>query len=393
MRPAICFAALLAVTACAHDLEFADWMIPVPEGARIIEYEHVPLDERSDDAVRLVEDLVIGNDLNNLDTFLYEPYGVVAASNGNIFVGDPGVMHIKMFSSEGKYLKTLGQEGQGPGEFARLSGITIAGDVLLVNDTGNRRFSQWTLDGEFIANHAPTSRVTALSMQGLADGSFLSHVSIDRDADGGSWALVQRTREGEEISSLLEVALPPPPRFDLADIRGALQDSLDEYNNPQLTVTVASGEIGYVSPVVEYQVMAISAAGESLWAMRVAWERASFPEIGKETTLSSWAEMLGDETLSIDGFDWPPRLWAVQSLATDDAGHLFVFLLTEFQGASEEPPDEVMVDVFSPDGEFLAAGIVPSTWSYARGNYVYGIRPDELGEMVMVRYRVEIDGH
>ena len=111
----------------------------------------------------------------------------------------------------------------------------------------------------------------------------------------------------------------------------------------------------------------------------------------KQAMLSSWTEMLGDETLSIDDFDWPPRLWAVQSLATDDDGRLFVFLLTEFQGAGEEPPGEVMVDVFSPDGEFLVAGIVPSTWSYARGDYVYGIRPDELGEMVMVRYRVELD--
>ena len=381
---------LFAAVACSEPLEFADWTIPVPEGTRIIEYAHVPLDARSHDAVRLVEDLVIGNDLRNLDTFLYEPYGVVAASNGNIFVGDRGSMHIKMFSAEGEYLKTLGQEGQGPGEFARLSGITIAGDVLLVSDTGNRRFSIWTLDGEFIAAHAPTSRVTALSMQGLADGSFLS-VSFDRDADGGSWALVQRTPEGEETSRLLEVALPPPTRFDLTDIRVALQGSFDAYNDPRLTVAVASGEVGYVSPVVEYQVMAISAAGESLWAMRVAWERASFPEIGKQAMLSSWAEMLGDETLSVDDFDWPPRLWAVQSLATDDAGRLFVFLLTEFQGAGEEPPGEVMVDVFSPDGEFLVAGIIPSTWSYARGDYVYGIRPDELGEMVMVRYRVELD--
>ena len=390
MSRATCFVALLAVTACSESLEFANWTTPVPEGTRIIEYAHVPLDARSHDAVRLVEDLVIGNDLSDPDAVLYEPFGVVAASNGNIFVGDRGSMHIKMFSPEGEYLKTLGQEGQGPGEFARLSGITIAGDVLLVSDTRNRRFSIWTLEGEFIADHSPTSRTAALSIEGLADGSFLS-VSIDRDADGGSRAIVQHTREGEEISRLLQVALPPATLFDPTDIRVSLQGALDRFDDTQLAMTVASGEVAYVSPVVEYQVMALSAAGESLWALRVAWERAPFPERARQRILSSWVEQFGgSEAFSMGDFNWPPRLWAVQSLATDDAGRLFVFLLTELPG--EEPPDEVPVDVFSPDGEFLAAGIVPSAWSYARGDYVYGIRPDEFDEMVVVRYRVEIDG-
>ena len=390
-RRTLVAATVAAVVACssAAPLEFADWTIPVQEGTRIIEHAHVPFDERNHDAVRLVEDLVIGNDLSDPGSIIYEPYGVVAAPNGNIFVGDRGSMHIKMFSPEGEYLKTLGQEGQGPGEFARLSGITIAGDVLLVSDTGNRRFSTWTLGGEFIADHAPTSRVTALFVQGLADGSFLS-VSVDRGADGGSRAIVQRTPEGEEISRLLQVALPPPTPFDFTDIRASLQDAIDRFDDPQLTMTVASGEVAYVSPVQEYQVVALSAAGETLWAMRVAWERAAFSESAMQRILSSWAELFDNEAFSIDDFNWPPKLGAVQSLGTDDAGRLFVFLLTEFPG--EVPPDEVPVDVFSPDGEFLAAGIVPSTWSYARGDYVYGIRPDELDEMVVVRYRVEIDG-
>ena len=36
-------------------LEFADWTIPVPEGTRIIEYPHVPLEERNE-RIELVEE-------------------------------------------------------------------------------------------------------------------------------------------------------------------------------------------------------------------------------------------------------------------------------------------------------------------------------------------------
>ena len=63
-------------------------------------------------------DLVIGEDLDNPEAILYQPTRIVAAPNGNIFVGDRGSNQIKMFGPDGAYLKSLGKEGQGPGEFA-----------------------------------------------------------------------------------------------------------------------------------------------------------------------------------------------------------------------------------------------------------------------------------
>jgi len=58
---------------------------------------------------------------------------------------------------------------------------------------------------------------------------------------------------------------------------------------------------------------------------------------------------------------------------------------------SQAPPESVPVDVYSPDGELLAAGIVPQTWTYARGDHVYALRGDaDLDQTTVVRYRLEV---
>ncbi len=80
------------------------------------------------------------------------------------------VSDIKMFAPDGTYLKTLGKEGQGPGEFGRMGTMTLAGEHLVINDSRNGRFSVWTLQGDHVADHVPSGRGFISSMQGLADG-------------------------------------------------------------------------------------------------------------------------------------------------------------------------------------------------------------------------------
>ena len=75
---------------------------------------------------------------------MFRPSHVVATDDGTIFVADAATKRVQMFDSGGTYLKALGREGQGPGGFAALSGMTIAGDLLVIHDRSNNRFSTWT---------------------------------------------------------------------------------------------------------------------------------------------------------------------------------------------------------------------------------------------------------
>jgi len=164
------------------DLEFADWLLPVPEGTPIKEYAPVAVEERDPDAVRLVEDLVIGGDPYDEQTLFYGAGAIVASPAGDIFVIDRGNNRIQMFGPDGAYERTLGKAGQGPGEFAGLYNMIISEGRLVVYDSRNRRYSYWTLDGEHIGDHVPTQQASPQSMEALADGSFVS-MFTERDED------------------------------------------------------------------------------------------------------------------------------------------------------------------------------------------------------------------
>ena len=67
---------------------------------------------------------------------------IEADKNGNIFILDSGNYCLKKFSKEGKFLKEIGREGQGPGEFIRPSNICVDIDGnVYVNEIVGRRIS------------------------------------------------------------------------------------------------------------------------------------------------------------------------------------------------------------------------------------------------------------
>jgi len=348
------------------------------------------LEGRSDSTVRLIDDLVIGADLTDEAAILYQPSGVAASRDGTIFVADRGANNIKMFAADGTFLKTLGKEGQGPGEFAALSAITITGEFLVVRDSRSRRLSVWTLDGEHVADHAPEDRTSALSVQGLADGTVVSY-STEREEDRSGNRVIRRTTlEGEELGRLFSLPVPAPQPLLDTDAMAILQSALDSFDEPRLMLHVGGREVVYITPLHEYQVLALSPEGTGIWALRVAWQRHPWPAAQKQPMLDSFAENFEfEQPLTPDDLEWPERYTALASIQSDGAGRLFVFP-SPAEGVGMEPPDEWPVDVYSPSGDFIAAGKVPYRWTYAAGDHVYGTRTDENEETVVVRYRLVV---
>ena len=84
------------------------------------------------------------------EVYFQNPRGLVAHSDGRIYVIDSTAHDIKMISPEGKLIKLIGQEGQGPGDFYSPNLIEISRDRLIVWESMNRRFSILDMDGKFI---------------------------------------------------------------------------------------------------------------------------------------------------------------------------------------------------------------------------------------------------
>ena len=390
----------LIVTACVSEpeLQFADWLLDVPQGATVHEYPAAPIEGRDPDAVQMTEDLVIGGDLTNPEAVLYEPGEIVADDDGTIFVADGGAMNIKVFDAAGEFLKTVGQEGQGPAEFGRVSQMTIAGDQLVIYDSRNRRFSLWTLDGEHVTEHAPTTREFFSSIEGVANGNVVAMVNVFDPEGESRLAVVRRSTTGEDLGTVYEVTLPETESvIERSDPRGTMQRMIDSLSEPRLSYTLTDGDHLFVTPGHEYQVLALSGAGDIGWALRVAWPRVPYSDYLKASMVESLARVFqsegtaqGEAAMSPDDFNWSAPYPALRTLLTDDSGRLYVFPAVPQEG--EQRPETLPVDVYSAEGEFLAAGIVPNTWRYARGEYVYGTRPDGNDELVVVRYRLSVNG-
>ncbi len=67
--------------------------------------------------------------------------GLDATSDGRILVLDNQAQHIKVFSADGVFERTVGQAGSGPGEFGPGAAVLMVGraDTVIVPDAGNQR--------------------------------------------------------------------------------------------------------------------------------------------------------------------------------------------------------------------------------------------------------------
>jgi len=107
-------------------------------------------DRYKNDVIELKEELSIGVADGAEEYMFAYPNYIDADSKGNIYVSDAMDKVIKVYDKHGKYVRTIGREGDGPGEFRTISGIFIdKKDNLYVYDGRPRRFTLFNDKGEY----------------------------------------------------------------------------------------------------------------------------------------------------------------------------------------------------------------------------------------------------
>jgi hypothetical protein len=95
-----------------------------------------------------------------------QPSGVAVAPNGDIFVTDGHGKNDRVvkFSKDGKFIKSWGHHGAGPGEFDQPHDISIGGSMghVFVADRSNSRVQIFDQDGNFIAAWKQFGRPSAV---------------------------------------------------------------------------------------------------------------------------------------------------------------------------------------------------------------------------------------
>jgi hypothetical protein len=79
-------------------------------------------------AFDLEEDLVLGGNPTKEDYYFPKGGNVSVDDSGRIYVADVGNRRVQLYDHEGKFLRTIGRQGQGPGEYQYPSLVLFDGE-------------------------------------------------------------------------------------------------------------------------------------------------------------------------------------------------------------------------------------------------------------------------
>lgn len=103
---------------------------------------------RAESGWRAVQRAVFGGEEGTAGE-LISPGSIALDALGRVFVADRGPAVIKVYDPRGQFLRSIGREGSGPGEF-RVAYIAIRGELLVVHDPRTSRTSVFDTSGTFL---------------------------------------------------------------------------------------------------------------------------------------------------------------------------------------------------------------------------------------------------
>lgn len=390
---ALLLAGTLTLGACSDEpLVFPDWQLPVADRTRVIGHGAIPDVDRSSE-VALERDLVITEAFGRP---LYEPNDVAVADDGVMFVLDRGNSRIVAFGPDGEPLYEFGAEGQGPGEFSYPRHLAMVGDILVVNDQGNSKFSLFDRDGTHLRDHRLRQPINSFEARGAGDEIviFRYEPADEQPTDRGppitDWIVSRHALNGDELHTALRFR----GRDSVYFVKGTWQGSVP-LAGPHPVGTIGRDGGAFFSTGVHYQVHAFDPEGSPKWALRVSYEPEVPSEADKRAAadiLSAlWDEMMPGLNITDDDIHWPVGYPAIEALRVDGHGNLYAF---PFTGRGVNPRNNrsgpFPVDVYSPTGERRFAGFIGiDSWQAALGDHLYRIETDpETAEQVVARYRI-----
>lgn len=171
--------------------------IEIIDGVEYIHNTETPL--YPDKTVTFEEDLFISGEDQDGNIILFKPRLDLVDDNENIYIIDRQDHVIKVFDSYGKFIRTIGSKGSGPGEFQLIGNIDVTKDgKLLVTGEIARRTSFFDSSGKFIKSFRWISHFSSCYL--VKNSSYLTaEIISSNDRQFTSLYIVELDFDGKEI--------------------------------------------------------------------------------------------------------------------------------------------------------------------------------------------------
>ena len=317
----------------------------------------------------------------------YHITGALETSDGQIVVANSGTSELRLYSRDGRLLRTVGGSGDGPGEYRYLRSIfRLAGDSIVAVDAIARRVTLYSPDGSLVRTWplvelGPFTAPPPVAR--LSDGRWLTITSrtVGRPPDPVEFISLLVTYPGATHSADTVAEVPSGPGLFKAcgvDLR-----SMCRVNTPfplQARIAVGQDRV-YGGNGERFEVRVISSTGilEGIW--RVEWSRrvVTSTDLARDKA-ALLASAPNDEVrrqlaVDYDEAPAPEAMPAYSGLVVDVLGNLWAEEYhTSYDG-------EKQYLVFSSMGEVIARIQLPSNLNITEigADYVLGVWKDDSG--------------
>ncbi len=361
---------------------------------------------------RLVEELSIGVETGE-DPYMFGRVRGIAAGNDLLYVLDAQVPTIRVFESDGSYLHSVGQAGQGPGEFERPHAIEVGPrGRIYVQDANERRILVFEPDGRVAGPLHVDEPLSGFHLISASDGRLFADVALGPGAGPFDRAYGVATIDPSEGAQVTYREVPDfgwTRTLVTTENRGGGSFAGPVPFAPNLVWTVLStGDIA--AGVADEFRFELLRPGGAKTVVRKAW--TPIPVVAEE---GRWRALRTELQAQANQPDWtwngpevPGHKPAYDRFYADRSGRLWV--IREGPGVRNPGCDwpstigeyfdfepcwtaPQIVDVFDGDGRFLGEVAVPAGFSwfprpYMRDNLVFASVEDEAGTVTVKRYRL-----
>jgi len=282
---------------------------------------------------------------------------------GNFFISDSEEKHIKVFDKSGRYLRTIGRPGQGPGEFDGIMGLSIVRTTgeLAVNDVLQRRLSFFKTDGTFLRDLQFGESRISYALLDSRGNIYAAQTFVDAATSLWEYRLVVLAQEGKLIQALAREPQSAPNKIKLFMPKS--------YWTLDLSDNLIYGHSG------DYEVRFFESGTHKLFK-KVQKEFVAVPvsdEVMKKFRRPEYSAM---------NVEFAKEHPAFLAFFVSDTGHLFV---ETFEMAGD---GRFVHDVFDSEGRLLARMPLKPRGLKISQRKFYALEEDEDGYQYVKRYSV-----
>jgi hypothetical protein len=346
--------------------------IETENGVKVIRNPSEPL--YGEFAFDLEKELVLGGDPAREES--YFPRGAVLSVDreGNLYIADFGNRRVQMFDKTGAFVRQLGRQGQGPGEYARPSRVLfdkkgnpcVWGSPELIFYDEEGVYQKKVILKTFLSTLilGPQDTIIGTTQPGFGPG-------------GPKYSIVQLNADGTPLRMIAEF------RGEFSENQKAI--TFHWYSN-RLAFSPLTTDLFCYGLSEEYRIYVADAEGRTLSIITKDEKPQSISGKEKDETKKSGTYMWVGAGKREDSVVFPGHRPFFGSFLNDDAGRLYVVKSKSI--LDKDKPGQI--DVFSKDSIYLYR----MTWNFVpatiKNGFLYDVHTDkETGEITIVRRKIK----